>query len=435
MALDLARRVLLGAEPGRAFVYAPAGRRHGHEAVHRRGPRRRRARGRRRRPSRTSARGSSGERPGFHARRAAGSRPGNLHLTLHFLGEVDESRAARARGGPRARAGARRPADWPCRLGRVPAARTGSRHLAGHDGGSRHRWRRRTPCSAADCGLPGLTPESRPFSPHLTVGRVKVPLGWRIGTASRPPCRPAPVCEWDRRGRARCSTATCLRRARRTGALLQHSLRRRRPAAAPADAGGGDSVASDIAILGAGSWGTALAVHLARIGHASASGRSRRPIIAEMRAPARQRGVPAGRRAARGRRCRRRDHRRRRSTASSIVVVGGPVARDAAASPAAAPSAAARRARSLVSAAKGLELDTLQRMSEVLAQETGGAHPVVVLSGPSFAVEVARELPTARLRGVRRTSRPPSACRRSSAGGSSGSTRRPTSSASRSAAR
>jgi glycerol-3-phosphate dehydrogenase (NAD(P)+) len=49
----------------------------------------------------------------------------------------------------------------------------------------------------------------------------------------------------------------------------------------------------------------------------------------------------------------------------------------------------------LVSAAKGLELETLQRMSEVLVQESKGAHPVVAMSGPSFAVEVARELPTA----------------------------------------
>jgi glycerol-3-phosphate dehydrogenase (NAD(P)+) len=34
-------------------------------------------------------------------------------------------------------------------------------------------------------------------------------------------------------------------------------------------------------------------------------------------------------------------------------------------------------------------------MSEVIAQEAGAAHPVVVLSGPSFASEVARQLPTA----------------------------------------
>jgi glycerol-3-phosphate dehydrogenase (NAD(P)+) len=48
----------------------------------------------------------------------------------------------------------------------------------------------------------------------------------------------------------------------------------------------------------------------------------------------------------------------------------------------------------LVSATKGLENTTLMRMSEVLAAETGG-QPVVVLSGPSFASEVARGCPTA----------------------------------------
>jgi glycerol-3-phosphate dehydrogenase (NAD(P)+) len=49
----------------------------------------------------------------------------------------------------------------------------------------------------------------------------------------------------------------------------------------------------------------------------------------------------------------------------------------------------------VVSAAKGLEADTLLRMSEVAAHEVGSRHPVVVLSGPSFAVEVAHALPTA----------------------------------------
>src|SRR5439155_11841390 len=47
------------------------------------------------------------------------------------------------------------------------------------------------------------------------------------------------------------------------------------------------------------------------------------------------------------------------------------------------------------SATKGLESDTLLRMSEVIAQELGPACPVVVLSGPSFALEVAQQLPTA----------------------------------------
>src|SRR5439155_7366585 len=52
-------------------------------------------------------------------------------------------------------------------------------------------------------------------------------------------------------------------------------------------------------------------------------------------------------------------------------------------------------AATIVSATKGLEPDTLLRMSEVIHQEFGGSRAVVTLSGPSFAVEVARQLPTA----------------------------------------
>jgi glycerol-3-phosphate dehydrogenase (NAD(P)+) len=59
---------------------------------------------------------------------------------------------------------------------------------------------------------------------------------------------------------------------------------------------------------------------------------------------------------------------------------------------------AARHVRpgaTVVSATKGLEQGTLFRVSEVVAQELGDAAHVAVLSGPSFAVELARELPTA----------------------------------------
>jgi glycerol-3-phosphate dehydrogenase (NAD(P)+) len=48
----------------------------------------------------------------------------------------------------------------------------------------------------------------------------------------------------------------------------------------------------------------------------------------------------------------------------------------------------------LVSATKGMDMDTLLRMTEVAAEETPG-HPLAALSGPSFALEVARALPTA----------------------------------------
>ena len=46
----------------------------------------------------------------------------------------------------------------------------------------------------------------------------------------------------------------------------------------------------------------------------------------------------------------------------------------------------------LVSVAKGIESGTLMRMSQVVEQETG--KPVVVLTGPSHAEEVAQDLPT-----------------------------------------
>jgi glycerol-3-phosphate dehydrogenase (NAD(P)+) len=48
----------------------------------------------------------------------------------------------------------------------------------------------------------------------------------------------------------------------------------------------------------------------------------------------------------------------------------------------------------VVSATKGLEQDTLFRVSEIVGQELGPVR-IGVLSGPSFAVELARELPTA----------------------------------------
>jgi glycerol-3-phosphate dehydrogenase (NAD(P)+) len=49
----------------------------------------------------------------------------------------------------------------------------------------------------------------------------------------------------------------------------------------------------------------------------------------------------------------------------------------------------------VVSATKGLEQDTLFRSSEVIEQELGGRVRVAALSGPSFASELAREMPTA----------------------------------------
>ena len=58
-------------------------------------------------------------------------------------------------------------------------------------------------------------------------------------------------------------------------------------------------------------------------------------------------------------------------------------------------AAALRPGATVVSTAKGLEQETLLRMSDVIAEELGNAVGVAVLSGPSFAAEVARQLPTA----------------------------------------
>jgi len=51
----------------------------------------------------------------------------------------------------------------------------------------------------------------------------------------------------------------------------------------------------------------------------------------------------------------------------------------------------------LISAAKGIEKDTLMTLTEVIRDEikkAGGSNPVVALSGPTHAEEVARDLPT-----------------------------------------
>ena len=145
-----------------------------------------------------------------------------------------------------------------------------------------------------------------------------------------------------------------------------------------------------IAILGAGSWGTALAVHLGRVGH-------------DVRLWARDVQVAA-------------EISTRRANAiylpdvslpeTVLVTASLPEALSGtdlvvSAIPSHGCRAVMRQAAAhlqphatIVSAAKGLESGTLLRMSEVISEELGQDRPVVVLSGPSFAVEVARELPT-----------------------------------------
>ena len=146
-----------------------------------------------------------------------------------------------------------------------------------------------------------------------------------------------------------------------------------------------------VTVLGAGSWGTALAVHLARAGHqvhlwardAALAGeiQARRANAVYLPGVVLPNGISVTNSLA-------------EAVAGRELVVSAipshgcrPVIHSAV--PHLAPGAV------IVSATKGLETDTHLRMSEVIGQEVAGAHPVVVLSGPSFAIEVARELPTA----------------------------------------
>jgi glycerol-3-phosphate dehydrogenase (NAD(P)+) len=146
-----------------------------------------------------------------------------------------------------------------------------------------------------------------------------------------------------------------------------------------------------VTVLGAGSWGTALAVHLGRIGH-DVRLWARDPSLAADIAVRRANAVylpdvslPASVSIT--------DSLGRALEDTELVVSAIPthgcrmVMRGV--RPIISPHAV------VVSATKGLEEDTLLRMSEVVAQELGADHRVVVLSGPSFALEVAQQLPTA----------------------------------------
>ncbi len=145
-----------------------------------------------------------------------------------------------------------------------------------------------------------------------------------------------------------------------------------------------------IAVLGAGSWGTAIAVHLGRQGHRVHLWARDPRLVTDIQA------------------------RRANAVYLPDVTLPASVTVTDALAPAldgidivvnAIPShgcrtvmrAAAPHLRShatIVSATKGLEPESLLRMSEVIGQTLGEARPVVVLSGPSFASEVAQQLPT-----------------------------------------
>ena len=148
---------------------------------------------------------------------------------------------------------------------------------------------------------------------------------------------------------------------------------------------------SRVAVLGSGGWGTALAVHLGRLGKdvrlwgrneklvaQMAEGRENAAYLPGVRLPESLTPTSSLAEALAGARC----------VVSAVPSHGTrEVLRQA--------SAVMSDEAVVVSATKGLEGGTLLRMSEVMEQELGPRRAVTVLSGPSFSTEFARELPTA----------------------------------------
>ena len=145
-----------------------------------------------------------------------------------------------------------------------------------------------------------------------------------------------------------------------------------------------------MAVLGAGGWGTALAVHLSRSGHETVLWGRDPSLVADMRL--RRANAVYLPDVILPRTLRLTSELDEALTSATCVVAAVPSHGTRAVLRAAAGWIKAGTV--VVSATKGLEQDTLFRVSEIIGQELGPVR-IGVLSGPSFAVELARELPTA----------------------------------------
>lgn len=148
---------------------------------------------------------------------------------------------------------------------------------------------------------------------------------------------------------------------------------------------------SRIGVFGAGSWGTALAVHIAQQGHDVTLWARDAAFVADLRAARENRpylpGTPL-------------PPTLQPTDVLEEAIEGATVALVVV--PSHGFRTVVERMRPhlpastiVVSATKGIEQERLLRMSEVCHEVLGAEHPVAVLSGPSFAAEVARGLPTA----------------------------------------
>ncbi|MHA1560156.1 MAG: NAD(P)H-dependent glycerol-3-phosphate dehydrogenase [Alphaproteobacteria bacterium] len=142
-----------------------------------------------------------------------------------------------------------------------------------------------------------------------------------------------------------------------------------------------------VGIVGAGAWGTALALVAGRAGHRTIVSDRDPAIVAAINqygaGPAHlgESGLPISASEDSG-----------AAAAADILILAVPAQkmREAATELA----GAVRTDQPIVVAAKGIELSTGKRLSEVLG-ETLPSAKIAVLSGPSFAADVAKNLPTA----------------------------------------
>ena len=146
-----------------------------------------------------------------------------------------------------------------------------------------------------------------------------------------------------------------------------------------------------IAIIGAGSWGTALAIMAARAGHNVRLWSRNQDVVSSING----------------------ERVNARYLSSTLIPDAVIATADIEAALAnapmvllATPSHAAREtlttvsahlhdAAIIVSVAKGIEIESGKRISEIAKEVVAGSHPFVVLSGPSFAKEVVAGHPTA----------------------------------------
>ncbi len=154
-----------------------------------------------------------------------------------------------------------------------------------------------------------------------------------------------------------------------------------------------------IAVLGAGSWGTAMAIHLGRIGHKVHLWARNKSLVEKLLrdrmndAYLPEISLPSN--------VDPMDSLKDALSEADCVVVAVPSHGLRSVVEQAAEFLASRTI--IVSTTKGLEPKTMLRMSEVIEQEVNPSNAIAVLSGPSFALEVGHELPTAVLVASSRT--------------------------------